>query len=211
MNMNMPFNGHGYPGPRPFPPPPHSLPMRPIRPHTSNITHDRPPAAVQDPLSDAPTQTYQGYQIQRHELPAKPTVTASSSTSTSAAQPHADSAGSASPAPAAAIISAEPQLRDLRKEATSFVPRGIKRKNQQLPGGVSVNSAPGAGDVDVDGDLVRAKRTNGGGLMSKLHGVLGDMKQSHGGLGGTAKRTGTEVNEDDYQKFLAGLGSLDDA
>ena len=102
---------------------------------------------------------------------------------------------------ASATISAAPQLRDLRKEATAFVPRGVNRKKAST-GGVAINAAPGAGEIDADGDEVRAKRADGGGLMGKLQGVLGDMKREEKGVGGGA-------GDEDYQKFLEGLGGLE--
>lgn len=127
----------------------------------------------------------------KHELPARP-VPPSSVTETNA---NAITSGSTSNG--AGTISAEPQLRDLRKEATAFVPRGVKRKKPPA-GAVAINAAPGAGVIDADGDEVRTKRADGGGLMGKLSGVLGDIKRDEKKGGG----------DDDYQKFLEGLGDL---
>ena len=65
---------------------------------------------------------------------------------------------------------------------------------------MAINAAPRAGQVDEDGDEVRTKMTDGGGLMGKLHGVLGGMKRDV-----TVTRGG---GDEDYQKFLEGLGDL---
>jgi hypothetical protein len=88
-------------------------------------------------------------------------------------------------------------MRDLRKETTVFVPRNLKRKK----GVTTVNATPGSGDIDEDGDSVRRKRDDGGGLMGRLQGVLGDVPkvQQVKGKGG---------EDDDYQDFLKGLGDL---
>lgn len=91
-------------------------------------------------------------------------------------------------------------MRDLRKEATAFVPRGVKRKQAAAPGGVTVNSAPGGGVIDEDGDERRVKqKEEGGGLMGRLQGVLGSTKVEPGTKSGA---------DDEYQKFLDGLGDI---
>jgi hypothetical protein len=97
----------------------------------------------------------------------------------------------------AATISAEPVMRDLRKETTVFVPRNLKRKK----GVTSVNAAPGGGEIDADGDEVRRKRDDGPGLMGRLQGVLGEAPKS---VAGQKKTEG----DDEYQDFLKGLGDL---
>lgn len=112
-------------------------------------------------------------------------------------------------------MTAAPQLRDLRKEAVAFVPRGVKRKAGTAGGATGagssgasmgrINATPGAGQVDEDGDEIRVKRQDGPGLMGVLKGVLGDGRPAPGGSGsGQAGAKG----EDDYQKFLDGLNDL---
>ena len=92
-------------------------------------------------------------------------------------------------------------MRDLRKEATAFVPRGVKRKQAQAPGGVNVNAAPGRGQVDEDGDERRVvEKEEGGGLMGRLRGVIGDT--------GGGVKNGKKSEDDEYQKFLAGLDEI---
>lgn len=114
--------------------------------HSGAISHQ----AVQGP----PKQLFTGHL----SLPAKP---------------------SSSPSPtvsAAATISAEPQLRDFKKEATAFVPSHLKRKK---PGGAAmkVNAAPsigpsGAGEVkDLSGSS-EAGRPDLVGVLQKQFGAV---------------------------------------
>lgn len=170
----------------------------------------RPPPTLQDPLSDTPTQFFQGHRLQ-HNLPPRPPPAPSDTTS----NPPSAVAAATSPVPSkpadstskpvdytAAAISAAPVMRDLRKEATIFVPRGVKRKQAAAPGGVNVNAAPGRGEIDEDGHerRVKVKEEEGGGLMGRLKGVIGD---------GASKPVRPKADGDDeYQKFLEGLGDL---
>ncbi|KAK6910071.1 hypothetical protein I203_104100 [Kwoniella mangroviensis CBS 8507] len=169
-----------------------------------HVQHNRPPPMVQDPLSDAPTQTYQGHRIAQHALPARPpsSSAADASAPTISGLASANSIEVTKPV-GAGEISAAPVLRDLRKEATVFVPRGVK-KRKTGPGGGIINAAPGAGEIDEEGD--ERKRTvqssGSGGLMGKLKGVLGDQPK----VDGTSGTGGGE--DDEYKRFLEGLGDL---
>ena len=202
----------------PHPPfPPHDIPYFPqtaqpsFRPPRPYVSRDRAPNMVQDPLSDSPTQTYQAYQIGKHELPPKPISSSAVISSAPSAPSSAEANGSSLPVkprpdPEAGTISAAPVLRDLRKEATAFVPRGVKRKKPV--GGVTVNAAPGSGDVDEDGDSVRVKRAEqGGGLMGKLKGVL-DASSGPTAAPGRNGANGSHGGDEEYQRFLDGLGDL---
>ncbi|ORX36597.1 hypothetical protein BD324DRAFT_455163 [Kockovaella imperatae] len=196
----------------PFPPQTGFRPEPPAPSFPHNARH-RPPPNVQDPLSDGPTQTYQGYRMAKHDLPARPSDPAGPSSSSagiisSAPQINIAAAGqskeSASANAGSGEISAAPVMRDLRKEATAFVPRGVKRKKEI--GGMTVNAAPGSGMLDADGDEIRVKREEvGGGLLGKLKGVLSNGQQSS--VSPPKSKTNARV-DDDYQKFLDGLGDL---
>ncbi|WVQ67646.1 uncharacterized protein L199_005849 [Kwoniella botswanensis] len=185
----------------------HSQPYGQAGPSTfrpRHVQHNRPPPMVQDPLSDAPTQTYQGHRIAQHALPARPPSSSATDTPAPTIAGSAIASTSEVTKPAGAgEISAAPVLRDLRKEATVFVPRGVK-KRKTGPGGGIINAAPGAGEIDEEGD--ERKRTvqnsGSGGLMSKLKGVLGDQPKVDGTSG-----TG-EGEDDEYKRFLEGLGDL---
>lgn len=113
-------------------------------------------------------------------LPAKPGTVP---VVTAPAVPRVEPKAAVAAAPVAATISAEPQLRDLRKETTQFVPRAARKK----AGGV--NAAPNAGTVDADGDSVKVRQDQGPGLLGKLKGVGVVRDQA----------------EEDYDKFLEGL------
>lgn len=113
-------------------------------------------------------------------LPAKPGTV---SVVTAPAAPRVEPKATVAAAPVSATISAEPQLRDLRKETTQFVPRAARKK----AGGV--NAAPNAGTVDADGDSVKVRQDQGPGLLGKLKGVGVVRDQA----------------EEDYDKFLEGL------
>ncbi|WOO80127.1 Protein saf1 [Vanrija pseudolonga] len=183
-----PQNGAGA-GPSRLPAPPASLPAKPgtatsasvIATSTTKSTATSPPGSSS---SGAP--------------PTAPAPSQASNTSAAA------SAGNAK----AATISAAPQLRDLRKETTVFVPRGVKRR---APGVPSVNATPGAGVVDADGDVVKRTSDSGPGLLGKLQAVGvaptprgGGGRVGAGGHAASAGVTGTEA-EDDYERFLEGL------
>lgn len=203
------------------PPPPTSFrPAMPPRPHAPNIAHNRPPVPVQDPLSNKPTIPYQAHKM-AHALPIRPSVPDGIDISTSASpKPIPVAASSEAKAPVtqsaggsglSAEISAAPVLRDLRKETTAFVPRGVRRRkagpgvSSNGAGGMTVNAAPGAGEIDEDGDEIkRPKLAEGEGLLGKLSGVLGGAQGVLGKNGSEEKR---DV-DDDYQKFLEGLGDI---
>lgn len=189
----IPFHSMSRPSSFPNRPPPQQVPFGhyhqapPVltagfRPPPAGVLPARPPPSS---YSAAPTPI-----PATNSLPPRPGTVISST-------PTISSAPTAPVSAAAATISAAPVMRDLRKETTVFVPRGLKRKK----GVTSVNAAPGGGEVDADGDERRKKRDDGPGLMGKLQGVLGDAPKvtAAGGGGG---------GDDDYQEFLKGLGDL---
>ena len=185
-------------------------------PHRGRGGHRGPPRnapAVQDPLSDAPTQTYQGHRIAQASanLPARPGApTPNTGNGAIEAGPTRTDAPTSTATPGAGEISAAPQLRDLRKEATAFVPRNIRKKIAASAGtGVGrINSAPNAGEVEEEGDELVVRRQENG-LMSHLKGVLGPMPGVQAAPGAGAAGSGGASGDDEYQRFLAGLGSLD--
>lgn len=216
----VPYGGNGFmpPPPRGFfpgnpgnqmrPPPGPGRTFRPP-PASANLPQ-RPMGVVNDPLSDTPHQTFQAHrQAQREEA---------------ARDAHADVANSdkgTAPPPASAEISAAPQLRDLRKEAAVFVPR-VAKKKKTAAGSTAITAAPAVSDSPADestagdaGGIDQAVQSAplpsaapasvynpamaGGGLMSKLSGVLGIPAPS------SAK---TE-KADEYKTFLAGLEKLE--
>lgn len=175
MHARPPPIYHSRPPPTHSRPPPGSLPARPPAPQSG--PHGLPPR----PPSSSGTNGTGGI------ISAEPSI----------------SRPTAAPPSATATISAEPQMRDLRKEATVFVPRGIKRKKGSS---TVVNATPGGGEVDEDGDSVRVKRDDGPGLLGKLQSVLGDAPRAASTLPTT--RGAAPGGDDDYQNFLKGLGDL---
>ncbi|BEJ13047.1 hypothetical protein CspHIS471_0302210 [Cutaneotrichosporon sp. HIS471] len=181
----------GPPPPRPavhppFRPPfrPPMRPMRPMRPPAAGWGHlmpgaqqpgappVRPPPIAVRPSSLPPRPS---------SLPAKPGTVPAVVSAPAARAP---------PGPAAATISADPQLRDFRKETTVFVPCAARKRAG--PGGVTVNATPGAGVVDADGDEVRVRAAPRSRLMDKLGRVLGDEGKK-------------DETEEEYERFLEGL------
>ncbi|KZV74140.1 hypothetical protein PENSPDRAFT_732525 [Peniophora sp. CONT] len=98
-------------------------------------------------------------------------------------------------APVQAVISAEPELRDFKKESTAFVPAAI-RKKKAVAGkeakGV-LNAAPGV-ESGEGGEVLQAK---GPDLMSSLRGQLGGMEPK-----AQSKEKG------DYEKFVESMGDI---
>jgi hypothetical protein len=163
---------------------------------------------MNDPLSDVPHQTFQAHRQQKLDEAVQQNQA-----------PATAEAGKAAAPAASAVISAEPQLRDLRKEAAVFVPRVAKKK--KVAAGPTITAAPVVPDAAVprESDNNDAGPGNGpriqsapdsapravyspavaaGGLMSKLSGVLG-----------TPAVSAPKEKVDDYKTFLAGLEKLD--
>ena len=63
-------------------------------------------------------------------------------------KPKTESRPSSNVMTANAVISAEPELRDLRKETTNFVPTSIRRK--KVGGGPKVNASPSVGEEEKE-------------------------------------------------------------
>ncbi|EJF67078.1 hypothetical protein BD309DRAFT_850229 [Dichomitus squalens] len=162
--------------------------------------------AIQDPLSSIPHQTFQAHRAAKGagqttlprnpSLPQKP-VSGGVRLST---------AGSP-PAPAAsAVISAEPELRDFKKESTAFVPAALKRK--RVGTGSKVNAAPTVGLAeDHDGDAGPAPVARPD-LLSTLQDKFGPPppKKAKGEVEGT--KTSAVKPKDDYDKFLEEMGDV---
>ncbi|CUA67462.1 hypothetical protein RSOLAG22IIIB_03111 [Rhizoctonia solani] len=154
---------------------------------------------VQDPLSSVPHVTYQAHQAQRHQLPTPPSTGAIPSAPSQHGLP--SKPGGAPRTTASATISAEPELRDLKKEATAFVPTSMRRATKKGPqtnptSGLQINAAPNE-DGDHSGPSAEPRHD----LMSVLGSQLGVTdKPASGSKAGQGK--------DDYEKFLAEVGSF---
>ena len=112
-------------------------------------------------------------------------------------------AGSPPPPSASAVISAEPELRDLKKEATAFVPAALKRKKA---GGSKVNAAPTVGPADDSGEIESAPAARPD-LLSTLQDKLGAPPAKRPKV----EAKGTEAQgkpQDDYDKFLSEMSDI---
>lgn len=99
---------------------------------------------------------------------------------------------------APAVISAEPQLRDLKKESTAFLPAALKRKKAAAAGGAVAQKkmkVDAAAAVDGDDGIVEEKPD----LMKALRSGLGENMVEKG----DGKRKG-----DEYEAFLAEVGDM---
>ncbi|KAJ2628394.1 hypothetical protein H4R22_003911 [Coemansia sp. RSA 1290] len=119
------------------------------------------------------------------------------------------------------VLSAEPQVRDLKKELTAMVPANIARKNKQkerqqvlaaIPTApqMVVNAAP-----QVDDDVVASSEPTKPNLNSKLSSAIADMKgvqlnakPAISGPQNPAKRPKITLDEE-YQRFMDDISKLE--
>ena len=94
-----------------------------------------------------------------------------------------------------ATISAEPELRDLKKESTAFMPTSVKRKKAAAT--PKVNAAPSVGTTDEAEPI--APRPD---LLSTLQGQFGPAPPEP-----ATKRAETGT-KDDYAKFVEEMGDI---
>ncbi|KAJ4472543.1 WW domain binding protein 11-domain-containing protein [Lentinula edodes] len=183
------------------PPPPMSQPPPGFFPRREKST-----SAMQDPLSSIPHQTYQAHRANHlaghPSLPAKPGLVV---------PPRASTKISSTALTAAATISAEPQLRDLKKEATAFVPSALKRKR----GGASsastsrVNAAPGVGNDDDNTDSPNALAPARPDLLSTLRNQFGSALPAANSEEPRKKFKVEPVKKnDDYERFVEEIGDI---
>ena len=95
---------------------------------------------------------------------------------------------------AAATVSAKPQLRDFKKEATAFVPASLKRKKTGASSS-TVNAAPETGETDSDPS--RPARPD---LVSALKDRFGPASAPAGNK--------EEKKKSDYHKFLDEMSDI---
>ena len=182
----IPSPGGQIPMPGSFPPPPPGF-----FPRRGQLN-----ASAQDPLSSIPHQTYQAHRAARTlppphpSLPVNPTSLQAASTS-----------GGASIS-SAATVSAEPQLRDFKKESTAFVPTALKRKKHGGNATSSkVNSAP---SIAPSADSI--EETNSAAPRPDLLSTLRDQFGPPANVGSVAPKPGKR--KDDYEKFVEEMGDI---
>ncbi|KAL5533547.1 hypothetical protein ACEPAG_7 [Sanghuangporus baumii] len=203
--QSFPVAGLPVPPPPPplgFPFPQNNLPARPD-------SHSRRGASsgwVQDPLSDQPHRTFQAFRAERHSGASTENTDTSASTT--------------------ATVSAEPQLRDFKKESTAFVPAALKRKKAGGTGGGKINAAPSVSSGAGNGEANEAGETEAAAapkpdLLGSLRDKFGPMASTNASMGNDAnsekdgdqqtKKRKVEKSKDDYDKFLEEMGVLLDA
>ena len=130
------------------------------------------PGSGQDPLSNIPHRTLQGHP----SLPPKPGSAKSDAVSSSA------------------TISAEPELRDLKKESTAFMPTSVKRKKATAT--PKVNAAPSVSTEEVEPAAPRPD-------------LLGTLQEHFGPASPepVPKKAKTGAR-DDYAKFVEEMGDI---
>ena len=208
-----PFHPHQYPGFIGHAPPQGFLPgSSPYPPESAFIQPHMPlpppgffprvqsASSMQDPLSSIPHQTYQAHRVNRltphPSLPPKPS---------SVSETFPSALGTT-----AATVSAEPQLRDLKKEATAFVPTSLKRKKPAVGMSSSkVNAAPSLGGESESSEPLPALRPD---LVSSLmdkFGPVPPVSATPPNGKGLAKgmQPGAE-KKDDYLKFVEEMGDI---
>lgn len=156
----------------PLPPAPYSSMSAPMPPPPPGFFPRKRPGSGQDPLSSVPHRTLQGHP----SLPPKPGSVKGDVISSSA------------------TISAEPELRDLKKESTAFMPTSVKRK--KTTAAPKVNAAPAIGTEEVEPAAPRPD------LLSTLQGHFGPVSSEP-----APKKTKTGT-KDDYTKFVEEMGDI---
>ncbi|KAL0951678.1 hypothetical protein HGRIS_008357 [Hohenbuehelia grisea] len=174
-------------------------------------------SAMQDPLSSIPHQTFQAHRASQPRAPSgaplHPSLPANPMRAATTAGP-STSQVSASVA-AAATVFAAPQLRDFKKEATSFVPASIKRKKAGAAGtaGSKVNAAPSF-DSEADGSAAEPPAAQARpDLLSALKGQFGPTAATvSAGVSNAASKGKApekpEKKKDDYEKFMEEMGGI---
>ena len=95
-----------------------------------------------------------------------------------------------------ATISAEPELRNLKKESTAFMPTSVKRKRATAT--PKVNAAPSV-ETPEEVEAV-APRPD---LLGTLQGQFGPAPPES-----VAKKPRTGTTKDDYAKFVEEMGDI---
>lgn len=109
------------------------------------------------------------------------------------------------------MISAEPQLRDLKRESTAFVPSAVKKRKATATQEIKarVNAAPrspsawpggagqGTGVEEVEGEPVGPSRPD----------LIGTLREAGIGIGDLPEKA-TQKKTDDYDDFLSEMSDI---
>ena len=188
------FNQHTFPNfsQAHLPPPPPGFSFRPMPPPPPGFYPHRQQttSSMQDPLSSIPHRTFQAHRDARSaQSLGIPNVLPS--------QQPSDATISA------ATLSAEPQLRDLKREATAFVPTSVKRKKTgktNAPSSSSkINAAP---SLNTGIDPVDSQVIDPGPSRPDL---LNALKEQFGPIPAAST---VKTKKDDYEKFVEEMGDI---
>lgn len=186
--------------PFPRPPPPQNQHAIPSRPNFQTLPPGFDPRTSGHPLPPLPP--FAPPHVADARGPVAPPLPAA---------PPAPAPGAVT-ARASAVISSGPQLRDLKKEATAFVPAAIRKKQRdqgrrtELAGIGAVDIAPRShsADVDVDGE---AMPEDAGSAAPRAN--LMDTLRSGGVFDATtSSRQSTNQGDDEYARFVASVGDM---
>ncbi|GBE77633.1 hypothetical protein SCP_0105130 [Sparassis crispa] len=175
-----------HPPPPGFPPPP--LGFFPRRSQSAS--------AKQDPLSSIPHQTYQAHRASRLATPAHPSL-----------PPNPSLPSASSSIAAAATVSAAPELRNLKKESTAFVPTALKRKKAGAVSAAApkINAAPSLGPTAGSDEVEVAPAARRPDLLSTLQDQFGSAAAQKSQASG---KGGREKPKDDYEKFVEEMDDI---
>ncbi|TFK56791.1 hypothetical protein OE88DRAFT_1650255 [Heliocybe sulcata] len=175
-----------------MPPPPAGFPMQQgglPPPPPGFFPRQQSRGSMQDPLSSVPHQTFQAHRITRATMPPPPPA---------AGLPPKPAASAE--VSAAATVTAAPELRDFKKEATAFVPTALKRKKAGASAGgavsTKINAAPSVTGGEGEAGPARPD------LLSALRGTFGEGKVDEVTSKAPAK------GKDDYAKFMDEMGDI---
>ncbi|GAA6011008.1 hypothetical protein JCM11491_005906 [Sporobolomyces phaffii] len=211
-----PPNPHSLPPRPPFLPPPPHAPTGPRNPHHLPSRPPPPPQHMSDPmnLGDAgPHRAYQqgaGPQLPPGPAPPGPSSSATISAGPSPFLPIGVPGGSSATAAAGATISAAPQLRDLKKEATAFLPAAMRKKQQaakaklERVGLSKVDAARGGGGAG-GGATSEGVEEETGVVLDKGPSLMESLKArgvgETGGFAGSLPPPQNRKHDEDYRKF----------
>jgi len=186
---------HSPPSSAGLPPLPAGFPTPPVPPGFFS-RRNQALGAMQDPLSNIPHKTYQAYQANRSQLPIPPPPPPLSQ------PPSTSPSGPSGLVAANATVFAAPELRDLKKESTAFLPTSLKKK--KATGGIKLNAAPSVGVSTEDSSAGAVRPDLVSALKDQFGGVPAESKKGETSKSGTA----VQKTRDDYAKFVEELGDI---
>jgi hypothetical protein len=171
------------------------------------------------------SQPYQAYHHPNQSTPAPPTVGTPSSLpkrptpAPTPTKPATNAPLALDDTSGVSTIFVAPELRDFKKEATAFVPRGIRQKAQAATIGPRVNAAP----ISAGGASPDARDDDGGEELQRpdLMKTLAKAGITGTGASGSAtanaaahvekeppKTIGNQEQQDEYERFMDDIGDL---